>query len=206
MRTTRGSTTQRRRWWMFALVTALAMSAAACDSSTTTAGDDSTPAADNTVPADDSASDDMAEPSGPLIIAADTVSGPLNLPADGSGGAVCVLQSLFARNSEIVWRARVMDGSGTALSDAELASVVVELADGQTFDMRYGDHPRDNPTDQFWTGSFDIPQDYPTGTLDYKIVATATDGRIGEYTPFNVAPSLLTITDGVLETIEEEEG
>jgi hypothetical protein len=142
---------------------------------------------------------------GGLSIAADTVSGPLNLPADGTAGGVCVLKSMFPRNSEIVWRARVMDPSGEALDDTAIDTMVVELGDGQTLEMRYGDHPRDNPTDQFWTTSFDIPEDYPTGTLDYTIMATSTDGRTASYKPFNVAPSLLTITDDVLETIEEEE-
>lgn len=142
----------------------------------------------------------------PLVLQADTVSGPLNIPEEQlAAGAVCVQQSRFARNSEIVWRARVIDPvTGEELGDDTLETVVVELGDGQTLDMRYGQHPRDNPTDSFWTTSFDIPVDYPTGTLDYEIVATAADGRTGDFRPFDVAPSLLTVTDEVLETIEEE--
>jgi hypothetical protein len=141
----------------------------------------------------------------PLVIQADTVSGPRNIPLEARGSAVCVQQSRFARNSEIVWRARVMDPvSGDELSDEALESVVVNVGDGQTLDMRYGPHPRDNPTDSFWTTSFDIPTDYPTGTLDYEIVATSPDGRTATFKPFDVAPSLLTVTDEVLETVEEE--
>lgn len=141
----------------------------------------------------------------PLVIQADTVSGPLNIPADDRGSAVCVQQSRFARNSEIVWRARVIDPvTGEQLGDDALEGVVVNLGDGQTLDMRYGAHPRDNPTDFFWTTSFDIPADYPTGTLDYEVVASALDGRTTAFKPFDVAPSLLTVTDEVLETIEEE--
>lgn len=141
----------------------------------------------------------------PLVIQADTVSGPLNIPAEEGGSAVCVQQSRFARNSEIVWRARVIDPvSGEQLGDEALESVVVNLGDGQTLDMRYGPHPRDNPTDSFWATSFDISADYPTGTLDYEVVATATDGRTATFRPFDVASSLLTVTEEVLETIEEE--
>lgn len=140
----------------------------------------------------------------PLVIQADTVSGPLNIPEE-EGGAVCVQQSRFARNSEIVWRARVIDPvTGEELGDDTLSSVVVNLGDGQTLEMRYGPHPRENPTDSFWTTSFDIPADYPTGTLDYEIVATGPDGETASFRPFDVAPSLLTVTDEVLETIEEE--
>lgn len=139
----------------------------------------------------------------PLAIAADFVWGPLNVPDDEAAAQVCVPGSRFPRNSEIVWRARITDPvSGEQLDDTT-ASMQVKLSDGQTLDMRYGAHPRDNPTDYFWTTSFDIPVDYPTGTLGFEIVATGTDGRVGSYVPFNVASSLLTITDDVLETIEE---
>lgn len=140
----------------------------------------------------------------PLVIQADTVSGPLNVPAE-EGSSVCVQQSRFARNSEIVWRARVIDPvTGEELGDDTLSSVVVNLGDGQTLEMRYGPHPRDNPTDSFWATSFDVPADYPTGTLDYEIVATGPDGETASFRPFDVTSSLLTVTDEVLETIEEE--
>jgi hypothetical protein len=120
-------------------------------------------------------------------------------------GAVCVNLSQFPRNSEVVWRARVIDPvTGEELGDDDLDSVEVNLGDGQTFEMRYGPHPRDNPTDFFWTTSWDIPADYPTGTVDWEVVASGSDGSTGSYAPFDVAPSLLTITDEVLETIEEE--
>lgn len=139
-----------------------------------------------------------------LIVQADVVSGPLNIPSDQMAGRVCVLQSRFARNSEIVWRARVMDAvTGEQLDDTALESVQVKLADGQVLDMRYGDHPHDNPTDRFWTTSFDIPADYPTGTLGYEVMATSMAGPTGSFIPFNVAPSLLTVTDEVYETVEE---
>jgi hypothetical protein len=138
-----------------------------------------------------------------LSVQADTVSGPLNIPGDQRASRVCVQQSRFARSSEVVWRARVMDPvTGVQLDDAALASVQVRLADGQVLDMRFGPHPRDNPTDVFWTTAFDVPADYPTGTLGYEVVATGNDGRTGTFTPFNVAPSLLTITDEIYDTIE----
>jgi hypothetical protein len=143
-----------------------------------------------------------AAPTANLTVQVDTVGGPLNVPED-QAAEICVLQSRFARNSEIVWRARVMDPiSGEQLDDTAIESIQVKLADGQVLDMRYGDHPRDNPTDRFWTTSFDIPEDYPTGTLGYEVVATVAGGRTGNFIPFNVAPSLLTITDEVYETIE----
>ena len=179
----------RPRAWIAALIVGMLVLSACADSADDT---------EETTPTDVV----MQEP---LVLQADTVSGPLNIPEEAGGSAVCVQQSRFARNSEIVWRTRVIDPvSGDELGDDVLDTVVVNLGDGQTLEMRYGPHPRDNPTDSFWTTSFDIPADYPTGTLDYEIVATAGDGRMGDFRPFDVAPSLLTVTDEVLETIEEE--
>ncbi len=139
-----------------------------------------------------------------LAVAADIVWGPLNISDDQSATQVCVLGNRYPRNSEIVWRARVTDPvTGEGLGDEALSGVVVELSDGQQLAMRYGPHPRENPNDFFWTVSFDVPVDYPTGTLGYEIVATGNDGRTGTFSQFNVESSLLTITDEVLETIEE---
>jgi len=138
-----------------------------------------------------------------LGVAADIVWGPLNIPEDQAATQICVLGNRFPKNSEIVWRARVTDPvTGEELGEDEVTLQVL-LGDGQQLDMHYGGHPRDTPVDFFWTTSFDIPVDYPTGTLDFEIVATAPDGRTGRFIPFQVTPSLLTITDDVLETIEE---
>lgn len=140
----------------------------------------------------------------PIVIQADVVGGPKNIPAELRATAVCVAQSRFPRNSEVVWRARVIDTvTGEQLGEGELESVVVRLGDGQTFDMRFGDHPRDNPTDRFWTAAWDIAEDYATGSVSYEVVATTLDGATASFVPFDVAPSLLTVTDDVLVTIEE---
>src|SRR5665811_67757 len=70
-----------------------------------------------------------------LGIAADIVWGPLNIPDEQKATQVCVLGNRFPRNSEIVWRARVVDPvTGEGLGDEQLSSVVVELSDGQVLD------------------------------------------------------------------------
>jgi hypothetical protein len=46
-----------------------------------------------------------------------------------------------------------------------------------------------------------IPKDYPAGTVSYSIVATAPDERTGHFEPFNVAPSLLTVTSDVVPDV-----
>ncbi|MBI4491697.1 MAG: hypothetical protein HY690_02775 [Chloroflexi bacterium] len=137
---------------------------------------------------------------GALIVQADFVQGVTNLPGPQMPLKACVVTSRFPRNSELVFRARVWDPqTGQALEGQGVSSLQIGLADGTTLDMNYGPHPpQGEPTDAYWTAAWMVPKDYPTGTLDFSITATAPDGRTGQYVPFNLAPSLLAITSEVL--------
>jgi hypothetical protein len=135
-----------------------------------------------------------AQSSKPLFIAADMVRGP------GGSGPGCVLSSRFMRKEEVAWRIRVQDATGKQLDDKSLASLVVEVSDGQKFEAHFKDHPpRGEPTDHFWSTSWSIPENYPTGSFNYKVVATLLDGTTQEWQPFNVKPSLLTVIAGTFE-------
>jgi hypothetical protein len=150
------------------------------------------------------AQDDAA---GQLIIYADTVQGGRNLPEEQRADRACVLSSRYPRNSEIVWRARVIDPeTGEDMDDTMLDTVEVTLSDGQTFEMHFGPHPPppNPPRDYYWTTSWLIPADYATGTFSYTITATDPDGRTGEFKPFDVPSSLPTITDEVLSEVAPE--
>lgn len=151
---------------------------------------------------DDSGSDTSTTQPSYLSVTADTVQGPFNLTDEQKTVQSCVLAGHYPRNSQIVWRVRVVDPATGEGMDDTMVSVQVKLGDGQVIDLKYGGHPGSAPTDAFWAGSFKIPTDYPTGTLSYEVVATGTDGRTGTFRPFNVAPSLLTITEDVLPTLE----
>jgi len=94
----------------------------------------------------------------------------------------------------------VQDATGKELDDKSLRSVVVELSDGQNFEAHFKGHPPgDAPTDHFWSISWKIPEDYPTGSFNYKVVASASDGTTQSWEPFNVKPSLLTVVVGTFE-------
>jgi hypothetical protein len=69
--------------------------------------------------------------------------------------------------------------------------------------MHFAPHPKDNPVDYFWSASFEIPADYPTGTLNYEIVATDKNGTTASFKPFPVAPSLVTVTDETVPVISK---
>ena len=121
-----------------------------------------------------------------LFFEGDMVRGP-------GAGPACVLSSQFKHGQHIVWRLRIRDQTGTALDNKELKSVAVELPDGKTFAMHYGGHPKGKTDDFFWTTSWQVPANYPTGTFGYKVVATTVDGKTQTWSPFNVKLSELTI-------------
>ncbi len=116
--------------------------------------------------------------------------------AAGATGATCVLASQFKRRESVVWRIRVRDSNGRNVDAGALKSLVVELPDGQSFPARFGPHPKGGNSDQFWSTSWTVSADYPTGTFAYKVVATDKDGAIHTWAPFNIAPSQLTIIAG----------
>lgn len=99
---------------------------------------------------------------------------------------VCVQSSRFTPGEKIIFRATAVDGATNEVVPE--ASLEIVFNDGTTVPMTYGSHGDDN----FWVGTFIVPEDFPTGPLGYKIVATYGEKK-GEFTPFNVAPSLLTI-------------
>ncbi len=119
-------------------------------------------------------------------------------PAEGSGGAHCVLASQFRHKDEVVFRVRVLNQNGDPVTDKDLKSLVVKLSSGEEFPMRYGGHPHDKPVDNFWTAGWKVPDDYPAGSLSYQVIATTEQDTTENWAPFNVAPSELTILpDGV---------
>lgn len=103
------------------------------------------------------------------------------------------------RKEIVAWRIRVEDATGKELDDKGLKSVVVELSDGQKFPARFGGHPPSAPTDHLWSTAWVIPDDYPTGSFNYKVIATALDGSTQSWVPINVKPSLLTVVTGTFE-------
>ncbi len=133
----------------------------------------------------------------PLVLNADTVLGSTNLP---KGISFCDQQNQFSRGESVVWRVRVIDPqTGKAMDGTALASVVVKLPD-KTIALKYGDHPKTNPVDHFWAGSFAIPADYPTGQLPYTVVATAKDGRTGTFEQFKVSSAELQVIAAPIPT------
>ena len=118
-------------------------------------------------------------------------------PKSGPTGPVCVLTSQFKRMEKVVWRVRVFDPAKTnQLGKAGLKSMFVVLPDGKKFKMRFGSHPPKKSTDTYWTTAWQIPADYPTGSISYKVVATDKAGKVHSWKPFNNRGSDFTVIAG----------
>ena len=130
---------------------------------------------------------------GPFFFEGDMVRGRTQ---DGASGPTCVLTSEFKRKEPVVWRLRIRDAKGEPVDQKGMKTVAIALPDGKTFDMKFGPHPRGKTDDYFWTTSWEIPADYPTGTIGFKVVATDLDGKTHEWKPFNVELSWLKIIPG----------
>jgi hypothetical protein len=124
-----------------------------------------------------------------LFFESDMVRGAPGSPT----GPTCVLTSQFKHKESVAWRVRVLDQTGKSLDDKALKSLVVEIPDGKTFPLHFTAHPRGRTDDYFWATSWVIPEDYPTGTLSYKVIATDLQGGSQTWEPFKVIASQLTV-------------
>jgi len=130
-----------------------------------------------------------------------------NTPA-GITGPVCVLANQFKRKENVVFRIRVRSVAGEPLDDKTIKAITVELSDGQKFPASYRARPPasvrtafglSEPLDYFWSAAWLIPQDYPTGSLSYRVVATDTQGNTQSWTPFRDPRSLPMVMPGDVE-------
>lgn len=158
-----------------------------------------------------------AQPKAPsnLILTGDMVRG-----SEAPKGPVCVLNSQYQRGESVVFRASVIDpetGKALPADPGELLAratpptmeeliamvdgitVVAHLSDGQSFPMHFGPHPPPQagpPADYFWSVSWVIPEDYPTGTIDSWVTADwPAESKAGRWDPFNVFPAKLTVVE-----------
>ncbi|RED66334.1 hypothetical protein [Cohnella lupini] len=107
--------------------------------------------------------------------------------------AGCVLQNRFTVGDGIVFRMKATNPvTGKLAEDAKLQ---VHLATGEVLDMQLGQHPPELPGgEKFWSANYKVTDKTPKGTLGYYITAQSASMK-GEYKPFQVMPSLITIVD-----------
>ena len=107
----------------------------------------------------------------------------------------CILRNRFKRGEPVGWRMFVADpATGDREASAQLV-VHVNVA-GKTIDipMRYRATEK-QPERQFWVAKWIVPDDTPIGIIRYTVTATDKYGRKGEFKPFEVQASQLTIVE-----------
>src|SRR5215813_9638741 len=118
----------------------------------------------------------QGQQAGKLFFEGDLVKGP----QPGQAGPFCVLQSQYFRKQQVAWRVRVLDSDGKQVDGNGLKSLVVSISNGKTVELKFKRHPppaQGDATDYFWSGSWVIPEDQPTGSFTYKVTATDASGK-----------------------------
>ena len=111
----------------------------------------------------------------------------------------CILRNRFKRGEPVGWRMFVADPSTGKREES--AQLVVHLnVSGKTVDvpMRYRATAA-QPEREFWVAKWIVPQDAPVGIIRlHPVTATDSCGRSGEFRPFEVQASQLTIGVSIL--------
>jgi hypothetical protein len=127
------------------------------------------------------------EPVGPVFFYVETLTstGPSKyglLPT-----IPCVQSGVFKRGMRLVFRFEVLDTStGKRVTDKDGATVRVRLPHGEEVAARWairGSVAALPDSAWMWDASWDIPPDYPVGSLDYSIQISLKDGRTGAFIP-----------------------
>jgi hypothetical protein len=107
----------------------------------------------------------------------------------------CVLRNRFKRGEPVGWRMFVADPqTGNREESAQLIVHVNFAGRTQDIPMRYRATAA-QPERQFWVAKWVVPQDAPIGIVRYTVTATDKHGRTGEFKPFEVQASQLTIVE-----------
>jgi len=108
----------------------------------------------------------------------------------------CVRSGVFKRGMHIVWRMQTTDtSSGKILQTVDMEKAVVKLPGGEERRFGFGRHGPTAESPWFWTAAWDVPMDYPLGTIDYSIEVTTKDGKVGVFKELAVESSRLTVIE-----------
>jgi hypothetical protein len=113
----------------------------------------------------------------------------------------CTLSNVYRRGDPVGWRIEAVDPQTAQHADPDTQLVVHLNYGGTTKDipMRWRAN-NTNPTYQFWVAKWVVPDDAPTGIVRFTVTAKDKYGRTGEYKPFDVEASQLTIVDAAAST------
>src|SRR5262245_7439750 len=127
------------------------------------------------------------EPVGPFFFYTETLAsnGPNKYGVIST--VPCVQSGVFKRGMKLVFRYEILDTStGKRITDKDGATTKIRLQHGEELAARWTIRGSVNALPDsawMWVVTWDIPPDYPVGSLDYTIMVTTKDGRTGTFTP-----------------------
>ena len=99
----------------------------------------------------------------------------------------CIQSGVFKRGMRMVVRFEILDTkTGKRVTDRDDATIKLVLPHGEEIPGRWtirGSAAAMPDSAWMWDTTWDIPPDYPIGSLDYRITITAKDGRTATFTP-----------------------
>lgn len=137
-----------------------------------------------------------SSPVGKLILFADT-----DVFATPANPDNCTMRNRFKHGEGVGFRLYAIDGGSNKAEES--ATVIVHIATGgKTYDLpaKYRGVPQKDDTGMdmpihagMWTAKWTVPNDAPTGTVQYSATAKDKYGRTAEWTPQGGKPSFVTI-------------
>ena len=105
----------------------------------------------------------------------------------------CLLNNQFKRGEPVGFRMNAIN-PGTGKRDRATQLVVHLSYAGKTVDVPMRDRQNEKqPEREFWVAKWTVPDDAPMGIVRYTVTAKDPQGRMGEFKPFDVQASQITI-------------
>ena len=107
----------------------------------------------------------------------------------------CFMSNRYKRGEPVGFRMTAINPA-TGKRDRATKMVVHLTYGGKTVDLPMRDRQTDQqPEREFFVVKWVVPEDAPLGAIRYTVTATDPQGRTGEWKPFDVAASQLTIIE-----------
>ena len=107
----------------------------------------------------------------------------------------CTLNNRYKKGDPVGFRATAINPA-TGKRDKATQLVVHLTYGGRTIDIPMRDRQTvKEPEREFWVAKWIVPEDAPMGIVRFTITAKDPQGRTGEFKPFEVAASHITIVE-----------
>ena len=105
----------------------------------------------------------------------------------------CTMSNQFKRGDPVGFRMNAINPA-TGKRDRATQLVVHLSYGGKTLDVPMRDRQTEQqPEREFWVAKWIVPDDAPIGIVRYTVTAKDPEGRTGEFKPFEVQASQVTI-------------